>query len=187
MILGMSAEHIPGTEYCGTSKVELYAMITYFMPGFFDTVVFLATSYKIAYQDYQYRSDKGGNPITRFFSSKTLPRLSRAVLQGGQQYYLVAIIFRLVAVIVTFDPSVPTLYNSLVLAPGVVITSSTACRVHRLLVLAFYNSNGEMLKTHADVASVIQFANPGLITEKSITHFNIENTPVNTKHTHTQV
>lgn len=89
MILGMSAEHISGTKYCGTSRVELYAMITYFMPGFFDTVVFLAISYKIAYQDHQHRSDEDGNlRITRLFSSKALPRMSRALLQGGQQYYL---------------------------------------------------------------------------------------------------
>lgn len=74
MILGMAAEHIPGTKYCGTSKVELYAMITYFMPGFFDTVVFLAISYKIAYQNYQYRSDENGNlRIARLFSSRSLP------------------------------------------------------------------------------------------------------------------
>lgn len=83
LLFGITAEHIQGTGYCTTYKVQLYASIAYFVPGFFDTVVFFAISYKIAYQAHT-----GGNWATRLFNGEMLPLLSKAILQGGQWYYL---------------------------------------------------------------------------------------------------
>ncbi len=87
-IFGITAEHIPGTGYCTMYKVKLYSTITYCIPGVFDTGVFIAISYKIAYQAHQSDFDPDKNWASRLFTSKTLPILSKAILQGGQQFYL---------------------------------------------------------------------------------------------------
>jgi hypothetical protein len=58
----------------------------------FDTLVFLLISYKMA---TEYRFNDDGSPMARItlatlLSGKALPKIARAVLRGGQQYYLSA-------------------------------------------------------------------------------------------------
>lgn len=85
VVYGAHAVHIPGTGYCIYSKVEQYMGASAFMASFFDTSVFIGISYKIASS----HSDLDvGVSWDTLVSGRALPRLSRAVLQGGQQYYL---------------------------------------------------------------------------------------------------
>ncbi len=83
--LGVRATHIPGTQYCIDSEPEHYVIAGGFIPVVFDTFVFLAISYKIG-TTHSTRDVKVS--WSTLVSGKALPRLSRAVLQGGQQYYL---------------------------------------------------------------------------------------------------
>lgn len=66
---------------------QKYVAITSFMPAVFDTLVFFAISYRIAFQRHQVPGS-GSSWASFWFSSRTLPILSKAILQGGQQYYL---------------------------------------------------------------------------------------------------
>lgn len=76
--------HIPGTQYCIVYAVAGYVSASSFMLAVFDSLVFFAISYKIAFQSMTLT----GSSWSTFFSGKTLPALSRAILHGGQRYYL---------------------------------------------------------------------------------------------------
>lgn len=84
MLIGFHMEHIPGTNFCTTSSIKKYVSIIDFFPAAFDTLVFLAISYKVAMSQGETRGKSWGDAIT----GKTLPQFSRAVLHSGQQYYL---------------------------------------------------------------------------------------------------
>jgi hypothetical protein len=83
--LGVHAVHIPGTKYCIDSQPEHYVIAGGIFPVIFDTFVFLAISYKIASSHSTLDAKVSCKTVV---SGKALPRLSRAILQGGQQYYL---------------------------------------------------------------------------------------------------
>jgi hypothetical protein len=84
-VVDANSIYIPGTQYCTLSITgpSLLANSVVFVT--FDTFVFLAISYKIASS----HSDAEAKITWRTVASgKALPRLSRTVLRGGQQYYL---------------------------------------------------------------------------------------------------
>lgn len=87
LIPGTDAHHIPGTGYCTVYKAENYVAITTFMPAIFDSLVFFAISYKIAYQHNQELKSES-NWVRSWFSTKSLPVVTKAFLQGSQQFYL---------------------------------------------------------------------------------------------------
>lgn len=84
-IYGAKSAHVPGTGHCVYSHVERYISAAGFMSASFDTAVFLAISYKIA---TEHSGSDVGVAWDTVISGRALPRLSRSVLQGGQQYYL---------------------------------------------------------------------------------------------------
>lgn len=83
--LGVKPTHIPGTRYSQDTYIKPYVAITGSIILLFDTSVFLAISYKIA-TDHGVLDDR--IRWDTLVSGKALPRLSRAILRGGQQYYL---------------------------------------------------------------------------------------------------
>lgn len=87
LIPGTGSKHIPGTAYCIVYKARPYIPIVNYMPAVFDTFVFFAISYKIAFQHNQVPGPEQ-SWTSSWFSAKTLLMLSKAILQGGQQYYL---------------------------------------------------------------------------------------------------
>lgn len=85
ILLSLKPTPIPGTRYYQDSGIPPITAL-YILTGIvFDTSVFLAVSYRIA--STQTLID-GQVRWSNFVSGKALPRLSRAVLQSGQQYYL---------------------------------------------------------------------------------------------------
>ncbi len=84
---GTSGKHIPDTNYCTVYAVKRWAPLNDFMPAIFDTLVFIAVSYRLAFQTHQELGAKT-NWTAAWFSTKGLPTISRAMLQGGQQYFL---------------------------------------------------------------------------------------------------
>lgn len=84
-VFAAHAAHVPGTGYCAYSVIDAYLTAAGFVFLSFDTFVFLAISYKIATA----HSDQDvGITWATAISGRALPRISRSVLQGGQQYYL---------------------------------------------------------------------------------------------------
>lgn len=65
--------------------VHGYVAAVGLVSAFFDTAVFVAVSYKISVSHSGLSLGVAWDTVV---SGRALPRLSRAVLQGGQQYYL---------------------------------------------------------------------------------------------------
>ncbi|KAF5353965.1 hypothetical protein D9756_006954 [Leucocoprinus leucothites] len=130
--VGVRAVHIPDTKYCIDSQPEHYVLAGGIIPVIFDTFVFLAISYKIAvsYSTLDVKVSWG-----TLVSGKALPRLSRAILQGGQQYYLITAGVYIILVILLGLPSIPPIYRNMFAFPSVSLTASMACRVYRNIML----------------------------------------------------
>lgn len=85
VFIGVHVGYIPGTNYCISYKIEEYVSVIDFFPAAFDTLVFFAISYKVLAVHGVAEEGRSWKDIV---TGKALPQLSRALLQGGQQYYL---------------------------------------------------------------------------------------------------
>lgn len=82
--IGMAPRDIPGTLRFQDNGAKPSLTASMYGIVAFDTCVFLAISYRMG---TTYTADEH-NRWDTIVSGKALPRLSRAILQGGQQYYL---------------------------------------------------------------------------------------------------
>jgi hypothetical protein len=108
-MIEISPSNIPGTNRFQDADAKPTFMISMYAVVVFDTCVFLAISYKLAQMSVvqrravdsaRGREDGSGDATqaatttsswawwSRVISGRALPRLSRAILQDGQQYYL---------------------------------------------------------------------------------------------------
>lgn len=74
------------TRLCVVTRVKLTTAASVIIPPLYDSIVFIAITYKILQSNAigETRKDR----IRAFFSPRVLPRLSRALLEGSQMYYL---------------------------------------------------------------------------------------------------
>lgn len=79
--------YIPGTKVMLAAGIPPYTSLSLWMLLFYDTSVFIAISYKILSGHSTLPTDERV-PWYALASGRTLPRLSRAIIRGGQQYYL---------------------------------------------------------------------------------------------------
>ncbi|XP_006457719.1 hypothetical protein AGABI2DRAFT_114764 [Agaricus bisporus var. bisporus H97] len=86
-LMGFSIKpvYIPNTEHFKETGIQPLVAITIFLAIAYDSSIFLAISYKIGIAHVIIDREMGWK---RFIVGKALPRLSQAVLRGGQQYYL---------------------------------------------------------------------------------------------------
>lgn len=138
---GVRAAHIPNTRYCIDSRLKPYVLLGGIFPVVFDTFVFLAISYKIIIMHSTLDVRISWNTLV---SGKALPRLSRAILKGGQQYYLINIGIYIIVLILLGLPSVPPVYQNMFAFPSVSLSASMACRVYRNIKL--FDLDGETLR-----------------------------------------
>lgn len=96
--LGIQPTFIPGTHYEKDAGLHPYAAIGAFVPLLFDSFVFLAISYRIASTHSLVDERVSWDTLV---SGKALPRLSRAILQGGQQYYLSVLALSVFCILMT--------------------------------------------------------------------------------------
>jgi hypothetical protein len=85
VVLGVRAFHARDTLHCLDAQPDPYVIAGGLAPVVFDTLVFLAISYKMVATHSTLDAKVSWRTL---ISGKALPRLSRAILQGGQQYYL---------------------------------------------------------------------------------------------------
>jgi hypothetical protein len=121
---------LANTKHCAVREMESYVSAAYVVPMIFDGIVFLAITYKI----HVFHGTSKPRSWKTFVCNDALPRLSRAVLQGGQRYYLITTAF---SVTRPFFDSLPTAAPVLSMTasriPSMALTSVMACRVFRNL------------------------------------------------------
>lgn len=82
-----SAEHIPYTRLCTESSSKaVYATIPLMLTAVFDTLVFLAISYRMVAISME--GSTWSARAKSFFTGNGLYHLSKSLLQSGQAYYL---------------------------------------------------------------------------------------------------
>jgi len=74
------------TRRCILTTVRSYVSVSVIINTVNDTLIFLAISYSII--SYTVIGDTWGARAKSFFRADGLPRLSKALLRGGQLYYL---------------------------------------------------------------------------------------------------
>ncbi|KAF5354271.1 hypothetical protein D9756_007040 [Leucocoprinus leucothites] len=149
--IGVGAAHVPGTQYCHYLVVDRYTATAGFSWLFFDTLVFLAVSYWIISSHSGLNADVGpAISWVTFAKGQALPKLSRAVLQGGQQYYFIVICLNLPCGILLSIPSVPSPYKVMMTSPLITLAASMACRVFRNLRMQDFQAS-EMQYQFSDV------------------------------------
>lgn len=85
ILLALEPTYVAGTRYFKDSGIGPLAILTIPISVLYDSSIFLAISYKIAFMHTVVDRNVGWRT---FILGKALPRLSRAVLHGGQQFYL---------------------------------------------------------------------------------------------------
>lgn len=83
--IGVVSAFVPGTRYFHESIIQPYIVVSALSSFLFDSCVFLEISHKIALTRSSPDERVGWATLV---SGKTLPRLLRAILQGGQLCYL---------------------------------------------------------------------------------------------------
>ncbi|KAI6040721.1 hypothetical protein EDC04DRAFT_1411564 [Pisolithus marmoratus] len=131
---------IANTKHCVRVEGWSALSIAFIGPVLFDTLVYFAIMYKIL--STHRKGQK--NHWRTLCCGNGLPHLSRAVFQGGQQYYLITTGTNMTQFVFSAIPSASPLFQVMLSAPAVVLTSVMACRVHRNLLIEALD------KTHMD-------------------------------------
>ncbi|KAF9457507.1 hypothetical protein BDZ94DRAFT_1240744 [Collybia nuda] len=130
-VVSISGTHIGDTPYCVFSDVRSYlTAIANISLALFDTCIFIAITWSLSTDHLTNKGDglKGG--MAALFG-KYLPAFSKALLQDGQKYYMVAMVANLLVLALEFAPGVPPSFRALFLAPAIELTNIMACRVFR--------------------------------------------------------
>jgi hypothetical protein len=142
-VFAAKSTHVPGTKYCVYDVINESLVATGVIFSSFDTFVFLAISYEISSS----HSDAKGIRWQTLISGEALPRVSRAILQGGQQYYLfvspslisvdeltqysITLCLQIPVLILTAVPSVAPIYKLMLTFPLGCLSASMASRIFR--------------------------------------------------------
>ncbi|KAI6041294.1 hypothetical protein EDC04DRAFT_2893271 [Pisolithus marmoratus] len=122
---------IANTKHCVRYQGWTGLSISFADPVLFDTVAYFAIVHKILSTHR-----KGQKKDWRTFCcGNGLPHFSRAVFQGGQQYYLITTGANMMRFVFSAMPSASPTLQVMMSTPAVALTSAMACRVHRNLLI----------------------------------------------------
>ncbi|KIY47768.1 hypothetical protein FISHEDRAFT_44690 [Fistulina hepatica ATCC 64428] len=127
--LGIRGIHIGPTSYCVNHIVPWYTMFGIIFPTCNDALIFFSVSWRIAMTVSQENGWR--KRLKAFFGLSNLPAISAAVLQTGQQYYIMTLIGNIACLVMVVSPSLPPMYRAMMTIPNIAILSSMACRVYR--------------------------------------------------------
>ncbi|KAJ3567094.1 hypothetical protein NP233_g6582 [Leucocoprinus birnbaumii] len=127
-VVDARSAHVPGTNYCAYMVVDRSLLANGVVFVAFDTFAFLAISYKIGYTHLDLEDGAG---FVAAVSGRALPRLSQAVIRGGQQYYLITLCLQIPVLVLTAIPSVSPNLKLMLTFPLGCLAASMACRIFR--------------------------------------------------------
>ncbi|KAF8903917.1 hypothetical protein CPB84DRAFT_1746024 [Gymnopilus junonius] len=133
--------HIGTTNRCINTFVKPFSLAGIIITTINDTMIFLFVTYKLL-ADTTY-DDSWRGRLRSFFKGKGLPGLSRALLQSGQEYYLVTVGFNVLSTAMILAPkTIPPLFHVMFTIPNVAINNAMACRVFRDIKFGYISSTG---------------------------------------------
>ncbi|KZV76666.1 hypothetical protein PENSPDRAFT_389780 [Peniophora sp. CONT] len=123
---------LPNNSFCvDRGSFPGYAGSAMIIPAIYDTLVFIAISYRL------FPPQEISQDMTRkaraslFFTGQGYPRFTKALLQQGQQYYLISVAANIFSLTFYFAPVVPQPYHVMVTLIHINIINSMACSVYR--------------------------------------------------------
>ncbi|KAJ3575857.1 hypothetical protein NP233_g820 [Leucocoprinus birnbaumii] len=145
---GLGMSFIPGTGYFFEVPIKPNVAVTGMLLLVFNTLVFLAISIKIAVTHNSNDERINWNTV---ISGRALPRLSRAILQNGQQYYLMTAGTVLFITVIMFAPSISPSLKMTFTIPIMPFEASMASRAYRNLRLYELDSQLADNRTHLGI------------------------------------
>ncbi|KAJ7367619.1 hypothetical protein DFH08DRAFT_760870 [Mycena albidolilacea] len=149
--LGLRGAHIGPTMQCISTdvpdnirKTRSYLTVVVIMSLVNDTVVFLAISYRIV--GYAVLADSPRDLIRAFFGGSHLTRLSRELIQSGQQFYLVAVCANILLIILVKLPISPT-FRGMASVPACSLINAMASLVFRKVKFGLISADGTVGET----------------------------------------
>jgi len=127
--LAIKGGHIGPTNYCINTAVKQYSSVGFITPTVYDTFVVIAISWRLITATAVDGSFRGR--LKCFFGGQGLPALSKALLQGGQQYYFFTVGFNILTVAMVLSPSISPVFRAMFAIPNVAVTNAMACLVFR--------------------------------------------------------
>ncbi|KAK0195639.1 hypothetical protein F5146DRAFT_1026446 [Armillaria mellea] len=131
-----------GTTHCIVVRVPESTQLSIIMPLIFDSCTFFAVTYRILLHSCIEETARGR---LRAFFGKGIPIVSRNLLLGGQQYYLVAVCGNLVCLIFVLVPGLPAVYRAMCTFPILAIINAMACIVFRKVKFGLITSDGTVM------------------------------------------
>ncbi|KAF9460053.1 hypothetical protein BDZ94DRAFT_1238744 [Collybia nuda] len=129
-VVSVSGTHFGNTAYCVYANVKPYNINTASGNSavvLFDTCVFIAITWRLSTTHRMGKKDTFQGWKANLFGTY-LPAFTKALLQDGQKYYMVAMVSNLLVLVLEFVPGVPVPYRQMFLAPAVQVTNIMACR-----------------------------------------------------------
>ncbi|KAF7336016.1 hypothetical protein MSAN_02315300 [Mycena sanguinolenta] len=117
-----------------------YTEIMAIMPLINDTAIFLAINYRILVHTMV--ADSHLARLRAFFGGTGLSKLSRALLQSGQHFYLIAVATHITFLVVLKLPQLTPVYHAMLSIPGFALINAMACLVFRRIKFGLISSDG---------------------------------------------
>ncbi|KAJ6454623.1 hypothetical protein C8R45DRAFT_1189165, partial [Mycena sanguinolenta] len=135
--LGIRAAHIGPTAQCIITVVPNNIKAAAIMPLINDTAVFLAINYRIL--AHTVVADSPMARLRVFLGGKKISTLSRALIQSGQHFYLVAVAAN-ITLLASFHLS--PLFRPMLSVPAFAVVNAMACLVFRRIKFGLISSDG---------------------------------------------
>ncbi|KAJ6454590.1 hypothetical protein C8R45DRAFT_1222739 [Mycena sanguinolenta] len=138
--LGVRGAHIGPTMQCITTVVPGNVEAAAIVPMINDTAIFLAINYRIL--AHTIVADSFVARLQVFFGGNGLSTISRALIQSGQHFYLVAVATNITLLVVVKLPQLPPVYRAMLTVPGFALINAMACLVFRRIKFGLMSSDG---------------------------------------------
>ncbi|KAJ6486615.1 hypothetical protein C8R45DRAFT_869217 [Mycena sanguinolenta] len=138
--IGVRAAHIGPTLQCIDTSVPANIELSVIVPLINDTAVFLAINYRIL--AHIIVADSFMARLRAFFGGTGLSALSRALLQSGQHFYLIATTAHLTLLVIMKLPQLSPVYHAMLSIPVLALVNAMACLVFRRIKFGLISSDG---------------------------------------------
>ncbi|KAJ6454576.1 hypothetical protein C8R45DRAFT_1037418 [Mycena sanguinolenta] len=132
--------HIGPTKQCIDTAIPGSIEATAIMPLINDTAIFFAINYRIL--AHTIVADSPMARLRAFFGGTGLSALSRALIQSGQHFYLIAATTHLTLLVVLKLPHLTPVYHAMLSIPGLALVNAMACLVFRKIKFGLISSDG---------------------------------------------
>ncbi|KAJ6454661.1 hypothetical protein C8R45DRAFT_1189299, partial [Mycena sanguinolenta] len=138
--LGDRAAHIGPTTQCIIAITPAGTEFALIIPLINDSAIFLAINYRIL--AHAIVADSSMARLRVFLGGKASSTLSKALLQTGQHFYLIAVVTHIVLLVLLKLPHLSPVYRTMVAVPGLALINTMACLVFRRIKFGLISPDG---------------------------------------------